>query len=54
MLLTHEVEDISGVVTHCNMKVESQVVTWTLTTINLLFGKRNNELTVINYEHAYA
>jgi hypothetical protein len=54
MMLTHGVENISGVVRHCKNKVVSQVVTCALTTGKFMFRKRSNELTDINYEHAYA
>jgi hypothetical protein len=39
MLLTHEVENISGTVKHCNRKVASQVVTGIETTENFMFRK---------------
>ena len=35
MLLTHEVENISGTVKHCNRKAASEVVTVIVTTENL-------------------
>jgi hypothetical protein len=35
MLLTHEVENISGTDKHCNRKVASEVVTGIVTTENL-------------------
>jgi hypothetical protein len=39
MLLTHEVENISGTVKHYNRKVASQVVTGIVTTKNFMFRK---------------
>jgi len=39
MLLTHEVENISGTVKHCNRKFASEVVTGTVTTKNFMFKK---------------
>ena len=39
MLLTHEVENISGTVKHCNRKVASQVVTRIETTKFFMFIK---------------
>ena len=39
MLLTHEIENISGIVKHCNRKVASQVVTGIKITKNFMFRK---------------
>jgi hypothetical protein len=39
MLLTHEVENILGIVKHCNRKVASEVVTGIVTIENSLFRK---------------
>ena len=39
MLLTHEVENISGTVKHCNRKVASKVVIGIETTRNFIFKK---------------
>ena len=39
MLLTHDVENISGIVKHCKRKVASQVVTGIETTKKFMFRK---------------
>jgi hypothetical protein len=39
MLLTHEVENISGTIKHYNRKAASQVVTGIVTTKNFMFIK---------------
>jgi hypothetical protein len=43
MLLTHEVENISRTVKHCNRKVASEVVTGIVTTENFMFRKSKND-----------
>jgi len=53
ILLTHEVENISGTDKHCNRKFASEVVTGIMTTENFCSENWRNELTFINYEYAY-